>query len=99
LENLSVLQHCDIFTFFQGFSTCLLTFPCSVCMCRLLPDGPQQFFQTYGFVSLDASEKDEESATAKAAEAAAAAATAEAVEVAAAVRPCCCKLESTLLQS
>jgi hypothetical protein len=35
LEHLSILHHssCDIFKFFQVFSTCLLTFPCFICMC------------------------------------------------------------------
>jgi hypothetical protein len=97
LKHLSILQHCEIYKIFQVFSTCLLTFPCFVCMCQLLQNGPRELSQTYGFIARNTSEEDEESAAAEVAAAAAAAATAEAAEAAAAA--CCCKLAQTSLQS
>jgi hypothetical protein len=89
--ELLLLLHCC-------FSTRLLTsLVYFMFQCRRLANGPRQFFQTYGFIARNTSEKDEESAAAQASAAAAAAATAELAEAAEAA--CSCKLEQTSLQS
>jgi hypothetical protein len=93
LKHQSILQHWCIFKFFQFFSTCLLTFPCFVCMCQLLQDGQREFSQTYGLIALNSSEEEEEIAAAEVAMAAAASATAKAVKEAATASGCCCKPE------